>query len=118
MISVFRAVRSFFSMVLVGLWFTLGSLALRSIVIPLIWLRPALRYPVTSRYFKIMSGGIFALLTVGGARFRRRGTLPTAEPVAIIARSSAAEPKRRTPWARRAMAKNWAKLFSTAVRRS
>jgi 1-acyl-sn-glycerol-3-phosphate acyltransferase len=72
-------------MVLVGLWFTTGSIALRLGVYPLVWLFPGLRYRVTSRYFKIMSGGIFALLTVGGARFRRRGTIPTASPVAIIA---------------------------------
>jgi len=77
--------RSFGSMVLVGLWFTAGSIALRVGVYPAIWLWPGLRYRLTSRYFKIMSGGIFALLTVGGARFRRRGTIPTATPVAIIA---------------------------------
>jgi 1-acyl-sn-glycerol-3-phosphate acyltransferase len=80
-----RAVRSFLSMVLVGLWFTTGSIVLRLGVYPVIWLRPSLRYRLTSRYFKIMSGGIFALLTLGGARFRRRGTIPTATPVAIVA---------------------------------
>jgi 1-acyl-sn-glycerol-3-phosphate acyltransferase len=80
-----RAVRSFGSMVLVGLWFATGSIALRLGVYPAISLWPSLRYRLTSRYFKIMSGGIFALLTVGGARFRRRGTIPTATPVAIIA---------------------------------
>lgn len=80
-----RAVRSLVSMILVGAWFALGSLALRLGVLPAIRLWPALRYRLTSRYFKIMSGGILALLTVGGARFRRRGILPTATPVVIIA---------------------------------
>lgn len=83
-LTTFRAVRSFVSMLLVGAWFAVGSFALRLGVIPAIWLWPRLRYRLTSRYFKIMSGGIFALLTVGGARFRRRGTLPTSSPIVII----------------------------------
>ena len=80
-----QAVRSLVSMILVGAWFALGSLVLRLGVIPAIWLWPGLRYRLTSRYFKIMSGGIFALLSVGGARFRRKGTIPTANPVVIVA---------------------------------
>jgi 1-acyl-sn-glycerol-3-phosphate acyltransferase len=85
MLEVLRGVRSFASMVLVGLYFILGSLALRLGVIPATWVFSRHRYRITSRYFKIMAGGILALLTVGGARFRRRGTIPTASPVAIIA---------------------------------
>jgi 1-acyl-sn-glycerol-3-phosphate acyltransferase len=84
-LTAFRAVRSFVSVILVGTWFAMGSLALRLGVLPTIWLFPGLRYRLTSRYFKIMSGGIFAMLTVGGARFRRKGTIPTAAPCVIIA---------------------------------
>jgi len=51
-----RAVRSFSSMVLVGLWFSLGSLALRVGVYPAIWLWPRLRYRLNSRYFKMIGG--------------------------------------------------------------
>jgi 1-acyl-sn-glycerol-3-phosphate acyltransferase len=72
-------------MALVGMWFFVGSVGLRLGVYPAVWLFPRLRYRITSRFFKIMSGGIFALLGVGGARFRRRGTIPTDAPVVIIA---------------------------------
>jgi 1-acyl-sn-glycerol-3-phosphate acyltransferase len=83
--TAFRAVRSFAGMILVGLYFALGSLVLRLGVLPASRLWPEQRYRITSRYFKIMAGGIFALLTLGGARFRRRGTLPTSEPIFIVA---------------------------------
>jgi 1-acyl-sn-glycerol-3-phosphate acyltransferase len=72
-------------MILVGAYFALGSVVLRLGVMPAIWIWPGLRYRLTSRYFKVMAGGIFALLTLGGARFRRRGTIPTATPVFIVA---------------------------------
>jgi 1-acyl-sn-glycerol-3-phosphate acyltransferase len=85
MLELLRGLRSFLSMVLVGTYFVLGSLALRLGVIPATWLFRRWRYRITSRYLKIMAGGIFALLTLGGARFRRRGTIPTGGPVAIIA---------------------------------
>jgi 1-acyl-sn-glycerol-3-phosphate acyltransferase len=85
MLELLRGLRSFVSMVLVGTYFVLGSLALRLVVIPATWFFPRWRYPITSRYLKIMAGGIFALLTLGGAHFRRRGTIPTASPVVIIA---------------------------------
>jgi 1-acyl-sn-glycerol-3-phosphate acyltransferase len=89
MIDVLRAIRSFVSMLLVGGYFMLGSIVLRLVVIPTVWLRPRHRYPLTSVYFKTMSRGILALLTVGGARFRRRGSLPTATPIAIVANHQA-----------------------------
>jgi 1-acyl-sn-glycerol-3-phosphate acyltransferase len=89
MLDVLRGIRSFLSMVLVGAYFTLGSLVLRLAVIPAIWVVPHIRYPLTSVYFKTMAWGIFACLTVGGARFRRRGFLPTATPVAIVANHQA-----------------------------
>lgn len=85
MLELLRGLRSFISMALVGMYFVLGSVALRLGVIPATWLLPRHRYRITSRYFKIMAGGILALLTLGGARFRRYGTIPTASPVAIIA---------------------------------
>jgi len=89
MLVALRAIRSFVSMLLVGGYFTLGSIVLRLGVIPAVWLWPPLRFPLTSVYMRIMARGIFALLTLGGARFRRRGVLPTATPVAIIANHQA-----------------------------
>jgi len=85
MINTLRAVRSFVSMLLVGGYFVFGSFVLRLGVLPAIWLWPGQRYRLTSRYFKIMAGGILTLLTLGGARFRRRGTIPTDTPVFIVA---------------------------------
>ena len=89
MMELLRAARSFVSMLLVGGYFVLGSIVLRLGVIPAVWLWPRHRYALTSVYFKTMSRGIFALLTLGGARFRRRGTLPTATPIAIVANHQA-----------------------------
>jgi 1-acyl-sn-glycerol-3-phosphate acyltransferase len=76
-------------MLLVGGYFVLGSLALRLVVIPATWIHPRSRYALTSLYFKAMARGIFALLSVGGARFRRSGVLPTADPVAVVANHQA-----------------------------
>ncbi|MCG6920767.1 MAG: 1-acyl-sn-glycerol-3-phosphate acyltransferase [Acidobacteria bacterium] len=84
MVEVLRAARSLGSMLLVGGYFLIGSIVLRLGVIPAAWLLPRHRYTLTSAYFKAMSSGIFALLTVGGARFRRRGRLPTATPIVIV----------------------------------
>ena len=84
-LSSLRAARSFLSMVLMGLWFATGSIALRLVVFPAIWLCPSRRYRLVSRYLKIIAGGILKVLTLGGARFRSRGTIPTTTPVAIIA---------------------------------
>ncbi len=83
--SLLRGVRSFASVVLVGLYFVLGSLVLRLLVVPGCWVLPRRRPLITSVYMKGMAAGIFALLTLGGARFRRVGRLPTAEPVLVIA---------------------------------
>jgi 1-acyl-sn-glycerol-3-phosphate acyltransferase len=85
MIHALRGGRSFLAMLLVGGYFVLGSVALRLGVIPASWLFPTLRYRLASRYFKIMAWGILTLLSLGGARFRRRGTIPTRDPAFIVA---------------------------------
>jgi 1-acyl-sn-glycerol-3-phosphate acyltransferase len=89
MVDVLRGVRSSVSMVLVGAYFALGSIVLRLCVIPAVWLFPRIRYPLASVYFKTMARGVFACLSVGGARFRRRGVLPTDTPIAIVANHQA-----------------------------
>jgi 1-acyl-sn-glycerol-3-phosphate acyltransferase len=88
-VAALRAVRSFVSMLLVGAYFALGSIVLRLGVIPATRLWPGRRYAITSPYFKAMARGIFALLTLGGARFRRKGVLPTATPIAVVANHQA-----------------------------
>lgn len=82
--SLLRAVRSLFSVLSVGLYFVLGSLVLRLYVLPASWLRPDRRFQVISWFMRFMSRGILGLLTLGGARFRRHGTVPTGAPVLLV----------------------------------
>jgi 1-acyl-sn-glycerol-3-phosphate acyltransferase len=84
MLAALRAARSLLSLLLVGLYFLLGSPVLRFVVIPVVYLFPAHRFRLVSLYMKAMSAGILALLRLGGARVRRSGGIPTAEPVLII----------------------------------
>ena len=80
----FASARSVFSLVLVLAWMLLGAVPLYPFVLPLgALLRPWRRH-VVSAYMKVICTGIFALLRVGGARFERRGTIPTAEPCVIL----------------------------------
>jgi 1-acyl-sn-glycerol-3-phosphate acyltransferase len=83
--TLLRGARSLFSVLLVGLLFLPGSLALRLVVLPGAWLFPSQRFRLVSVYMKGMSAAILALLTLGGARFRRFGSVPSAEPVLVVA---------------------------------
>ncbi len=83
--SLLRGVRSLLSFVLVGLYFMLGSVVLRLLILPGSWIFPRQRFRLVSVYMKAMAHGIFGLLTLGGARFRRIGEVPTAEPVLLVA---------------------------------
>lgn len=83
--TLLRGARSLLSVLLVGLYFVLGSPVLRLLVLPCAWLFPSQRFRLVSLYMKGMSYGIEALLTLGGARFRQVGTIPTAEPVLVVA---------------------------------
>jgi 1-acyl-sn-glycerol-3-phosphate acyltransferase len=85
MLNLLHSTRSLLCVLLVGLWFLPGSLALRLVVLPGAWLFPRHRFLLVSVYMKVMAAGIVRLLTLGGARFRRVGTIPTAEPVLIVA---------------------------------
>jgi 1-acyl-sn-glycerol-3-phosphate acyltransferase len=84
-VSVIRGLRSFLSVLAVGVLFVLGSLVLRLGVLPRYWLRPERRFVLVSAYMKWMARSILRLLTLGGARFLRSGHLPTTEPVVIVA---------------------------------
>ena len=89
MLTFARAVRSLAAVLLVGLLFLLASPVLRLFVVPGAWLFPRQRFRLVSWFMKGMSAGIFALLRLGGARVRRVGTLPTAEPVLVVANHQA-----------------------------
>ena len=80
-----RGARSLFAVVLVGFLFLLGSPPLRLVVLPGAWLFPRHRFLLVSLFMKGMSAGILGLLRVGGAHVRRRGTLPTARPIVVVA---------------------------------
>jgi 1-acyl-sn-glycerol-3-phosphate acyltransferase len=85
MLSVIRGARSLLAVLLVGLLFLVASVPLRLVVIPGARLLPRHRFLLISVYMKGMAHGIFGLLRLGGAHFRRRGTLPTATPIVIVA---------------------------------
>jgi 1-acyl-sn-glycerol-3-phosphate acyltransferase len=89
MLTLLRGARSLVSVLLVGLWFLLGSPILRLYVLPGASIFPSQRFRLVSWYMKLMSAGIFALLRLGGAHVRRAGTLPTAEPVLVVANHQA-----------------------------
>lgn len=84
MLALARGARSLLSLSLVGLAFLPGSLVLRVFVIPAAWLFPERRIALASAYMRGMSRVILALLTLGGARFRRSGTIPTASPALVV----------------------------------
>jgi len=89
MLTAVRAVRSLAAVLLVGLWFLVSSPVLRLVVIPGAWAFPRLRFRLVSLFMKVVCGGILNLLRVGGARVRRKGSLPTATPVLIVANHQA-----------------------------
>lgn len=78
------AARSILSLVLVMLWFVVGAVALYPFVLPAGALLRPWRRRIVSVYMKIMCGGILALFRIGGARFERRGRIPTREPCVIL----------------------------------
>ncbi len=84
MLSVLRGGRSLVSVLLVGLYFLLMSPVLRLLVVPCVFLFPGQRFRMVGLFMKAMSAGIWALLRVGGARVRRVGRIPTAQPVLIV----------------------------------
>ncbi len=85
MLSVIRGARSLLSVLLVLLLFLLMSPVLRLVVLPGAWLFPRRRFFLVSSFMKAMSAGILGLLRLGGAHARRKGMLPTASPVMVVA---------------------------------
>src|SRR5881396_193099 len=80
-----NGLRSVVSLLCVAGLFMVGSLVLRLGVLPRYWLHPERRFHLVSVYMKWMARWIFNFLTLGGARFRRSGRVPTESPVVIVA---------------------------------
>lgn len=77
--------RSAFSVLLVVLFFVFpGTPALYLVAYPMIWLQPQRRRFHVSWFMKMMSWGILTGFRVGGARFERRGRIPTGDGGALI----------------------------------
>jgi 1-acyl-sn-glycerol-3-phosphate acyltransferase len=89
MLSVIRGLRSLLSILLVGTYWAVGGAVLWLVVMPWYWLRPQDRFMLVSRFMKGICQGTAALLTLGGAHFRRRGIIPTASPVVVVANHQA-----------------------------
>ncbi len=69
---------------LVLLWAGLMALWQRLVLWPLVHLMPGRRVTLMSPFMRLTAGGILAVLRLGGARFERRGSLPTREPCLVL----------------------------------
>jgi 1-acyl-sn-glycerol-3-phosphate acyltransferase len=83
--EILKRARGALSAVLVLLWLGgPGVLILYPFLLPLGLLWRSRRRAIASCYFRLMSRGILGLLRLGGARFERRGSVPTREPCLIL----------------------------------
>jgi 1-acyl-sn-glycerol-3-phosphate acyltransferase len=76
--------RSVASLLGIALLFTLGGFVQRLIVFPLTKLFPARRQRVVRAFMRGMSGSIFAILRMGGARKTSVGVVPTGAPALVL----------------------------------
>jgi 1-acyl-sn-glycerol-3-phosphate acyltransferase len=83
-LAVLRGVLSFFATLLVAIAWLAFAVFLRLVVVPGSWLFPGARLRLVTWHMKGISRTTLALFGVGGARFRRRGTLPTGSPTYIV----------------------------------
>lgn len=72
-----------------GVGLALGSflpaaLVQRVVLWPLIALFPSLRMPVMSRFMHLEAWTVLKSMEIGGAHFRRTGSIPTAEPALVL----------------------------------
>jgi 1-acyl-sn-glycerol-3-phosphate acyltransferase len=80
-----RALRGTLALLAVAFWLAVPGVAILYLLYqPRIWLWPQRRRVYGSAYMKAMSRGILGLLTLGGARFRRTGHIPTDGPVLVV----------------------------------
>lgn len=79
-----RHLRSAFGVALALLVFLPGSIVQRVFVWPVALLLPSRRLAVVAWYMRGMSRCLLGALSVGGARFERRGRVSTAEPCLVL----------------------------------
>jgi 1-acyl-sn-glycerol-3-phosphate acyltransferase len=89
MLAVLRGARSLFSVLLVGVAWVVLTLFLRLVIVPGAWLFPSRRLALVSFYMKLISHVTLGTLYVGGARFRRQGTIPTGSAVVVVSNHQA-----------------------------
>jgi 1-acyl-sn-glycerol-3-phosphate acyltransferase len=89
MLAVLRGARSLLSVLLVGVAWVVLTPFLRLVIIPGSWLFPTRRLSLVSFYMKLISHVTLGTLRVGGARFRREGTIPTGSPVVVVSNHQA-----------------------------
>ena len=79
-----RSVRGALSFFAVILWFAVNAPLCYLVVVPLGFLWKGRRRTIVSLFMKWISAGILFLFELGGARFVRRGKIPTAQPSLIL----------------------------------
>lgn len=84
-VDVLRGGRSLASVLLVGVVWLLFTVPLRLVVVPGAWLFPGQRFRLVSLFMTAICHAILGALRLGGARFRRSGTLPTEAPIVVVA---------------------------------
>lgn len=84
MLRLLQAARSLVVLLLVLVWLLIGAVFQRLFMWPAVYLLPGRRYAMVSAFMRTMSRGIFALLELGGARYERRGVIPTSQPCLVL----------------------------------
>ncbi len=80
-----NSVRSALSVLAIVVWFAVPGIPLLYLVlVPAAWLWPRRRAGLVSWYMKFICWGILGCLRLGGARFRRQGTIPTLPPSLVL----------------------------------
>ncbi len=89
LLAVLRGTVSLIAAALVGLAWLVLTLFLRLIVVPGSWLFPRHQRRLISLHMKALSWSTLTIVRVGGARFRRKGVLPTGSPIYVVANHQA-----------------------------
>jgi len=87
--AILRGPRSLVAAALVGLAWILLTPFLRLVVIPGSWLLPHYQRQLTTLHMKAISWSTTTICRLGGARFRRKGVLPTGSPIYVVANHQA-----------------------------
>jgi 1-acyl-sn-glycerol-3-phosphate acyltransferase len=83
-VAVLRQLRSLLAVVLTLLVFLPGSIVQRVLVWPVAVLVPSRRLAIVAWYMRGMSSSLLGALSLGGARFERRGKIATSAPCLVL----------------------------------